>query len=67
MRWAGSAEEIESTCEEQAPEGTGEEQALEGTGKEQVLEGCYPIRDGRAVCQRKNLWQGGQRLPGDEW
>ncbi len=39
MRWAGPAEEMESTCEEQAPEGTGEEQAMEGAGEEQALEG----------------------------
>ncbi len=37
MRWAGPAEEMESTCEEQAPEGTGEKQAPEGAGEEQAL------------------------------
>ncbi len=37
MSWAGPAEELESTCEEPAPEGAGEEQALEGAGEEQAL------------------------------
>ncbi len=40
MRWAGPAEEMESTCEEQAPEGTGEKQALEGAGEEWAPEGA---------------------------
>ncbi len=40
MRWAGPAEEIESTCEEQVPEGTGEKQAPEGAGEEQAPEGA---------------------------
>ncbi len=40
MSWAGPAEELESTCEESAPEGAGEEQAPEGAGKEQAPEGA---------------------------
>ncbi len=40
MSWAGPAEELESTCEEKAPEGAGEEQAPEGAGEEQAPEGA---------------------------
>ncbi len=42
MRWAGPAEEMETTCEETAPEGAGEEQALDRSlhlGNARVLPG----------------------------
>ncbi len=38
--WTEPAGKLESTCEEQAPEGSGEEQAPEGAGEEQAPEGA---------------------------
>ncbi len=40
MRWAGPAEEMESTCGEKALEGAGEKQALEGAGEERAPVGA---------------------------
>ncbi len=53
MRWAGPAEEVESTCKETAPEGAGEEQAPESAGEEQALEGARVARNWTEAAQRK--------------
>ncbi len=62
MRWAGPAEEVESTYketalegagEEQAPESAGEAQALEGAGVEQALEGARGARNWTEAAGRK--------------
>ncbi len=63
MHWAGPAEEMESTCEEQAPEGTGEKQALEGPGNERASEGAGEEQAPEGAGEEQALGPGSKPSP----
>ncbi len=54
--WTEPVGKLESTCEEQAPEGSGEEQAPEGAGEEQAPEGAGEEAGHRRALARSRLW-----------
>ncbi len=63
MSWVGPAEELESICEEPAPEGAGEEQAPEGAGEEQAPEGAGEEQAPEGAGEEQALGLGSKPSP----